>query len=144
MKQLNFSYLVLGSAFLNNKIIKTTKQNDNVRILKSLLKSISKETFAVPYKSQEIKEVTNALTASMGRREFEIYYRGYGDNDIKISLMHDDVLRMDFNDNKEVIFQYCGAITEKDIETITRAFKVLIYAKTIIDIRASKMFNILQ
>ena len=144
MKQLNFSYLVLGSAFLNNKIIKTTKQNDNVRILKSLLKSISKETFAVPYKSQEIKEVTNALTASKGRREFEIYYRGYGDNDIKISLMHDDVLRMDFNDNKEVIFQYCGAITEKDIETITRAFKVLIYAKTIIDIRASKMFNILQ
>ena len=144
MKQLNFSYLVLGTAFLNNKIIKTTKQNDNVRILKSLLKSISKETFAVPYKSQEIKEVTNALTASKGRREFEIYYRGYGDNDIKISLMHDDVLRMDFNDNKEVIFQYCGAITEKDIETITRAFKVLIYAKTIIDIRASKMFNILQ
>ena len=144
MKQLNFSYLVLGTAFLNNKIIKTTKQNDNVRILKSLLKSISKETFAVPYKSQEIKEVTNALTASKGRGEFEIYYRGYGDNDIKISLMHDDVLRMDFNDNKEVIFQYCGAITEKDIETITRAFKVLIYAKTIIDIRASKMFNILQ
>ena len=144
MKQLNFSYLVLGTAFLNNKIIKTTKQNDNVRILKSLLKSISKETFAVPYKSQEIKEVTNALTASKGRGEFEIYYRGYGDNVIKISLMHDDVLRMDFNDNKEVIFQYCGAITKKDIETITRAFKVLIYAKTIIDIRASKMFNILQ
>ena len=144
MKQLNFSYLVLGTAFLNNKIIKTTKQNDNVRILKSLLKSISKETFAVPYKSQEIKEVTNALTASKGRGEFEIYYRGYGVNDIKISLMHDDVLRMDFNDNKEVIFQYCGAITEKDIETITKAFKVLKYAKNIRDIRDSKMFNVLE
>ena len=144
MKQLNFSYLVLGSELLNCKIIKTAKQNDNVRILKSLLKSISKETYAVPYKSQEIKEVTNALTASKGRGEFEIYYRGYGDNDIKISLMHDDVLRMDFNDNKEVIFQYCGAITKNDIETITKAFKVLKYAKTIIDIRDSKMFSVLQ
>ena len=58
--------------------------------------------------------------------------------------MDDDVLRMDFNDNKEVIFQYCGNIDKKDIETITKAFKVLSYAKTIKDNRDSKMFNVLQ
>ena len=143
MKQLNFSYLKLNDGLLNKKFIKTTTEKDDVRILKSLLKSISKETYSVPTRLQEIKYCNDiSLTTSKSRGEFEVIYDGYGYNMIKINLSY-ETLRMKFNDS-EVIYQYCGNIDKKDIETITKAFKVLKYAKNIRDIRDSKMFNVLQ
>ena len=143
MNRLSFSYLKLNDGLLNKKFIKTTTTKDDVRILKSLLKSISKETYSVPTRLQEIKYCTDiSLTTSKSRGEFEVIYAGYGYNMIKINLSY-GTLRMKFNDS-EVIYQYCGNIDKKDIETITKAFKVLSYAKTIIDIRDSKMFSVLQ
>ena len=143
MKQLNFSYLKLNDGLLNKKFIKITTKNNDVKILKSLLESISKETYSVPTRLQEMKCYTDiSLTTTKRRGEFEVIYDGYGDNMIKIILLY-GILRMKFNDSK-VIYQYCGNIDKKDIETITKAFKVLKYAKTIKDIRDSKMFKVLQ
>ena len=141
MKQLNFSYLKLNDGLLNKKLIKTTTEKDDVRILKSLLKSISKETYSVPTRLQEIKYCNDiSLTTSKSRGEFKIFYDGYAENQIVINLAH-GVLRMEYNGG-EILSQYCSYINKHDIEIMIKVFGILKDIQTLQDARNSKMFEI--
>ena len=140
---INFSYLRLNTGLLSGKTVDTTIKTNYKTFLQGLVEKIKEETYCVPFEIQEIRQGNNISLKSLsnGLKSLVVKYHGYGDNIISVGIEY-GVLKVVYN-GLVVICQYCNTINKKDRQTIIEAFKVLKYAKTIKDIRDSKMFAVL-